>query len=140
MKFLSKKRIELGKGHITQYTFFEFKRFGGIWLYNWKTIDQNRFHTHAFSSVAITLKGSYIQEVFKDGGIVLEKVKSWLVPRFLGKGYTHRILKAAPNTWTLVFFGPWGKTWEEYFPDTNTWVTYAWGRKVISKRQGDATT
>jgi hypothetical protein len=66
MKFFTKKRIELGKGHIVQYTIFESKRLGGIWIYNWKTIDRNRFHSHAFNSIAFTLRGSYFQEVMHE--------------------------------------------------------------------------
>lgn len=100
-----KKRVELGDGHILQYTIFENKYFGGIWLYNWKTIGQNRFHTHAFNSIAITLSGSYEQEIIKDGVIINEKIKSRFIPRFLPKNYCHRILKAEPKTWTIVFFG-----------------------------------
>ena len=70
MIILKKKRVELGKGYIIQYTIFENKKFGGIWIYNWKTIEQNRFHTHAFSAYAFLLKGSYIEEVIKDGKII----------------------------------------------------------------------
>ena len=138
MIILKKKRIELGKGHIIQYTLFEHKKLGGIWLYNWKTIDQNRFHTHAFNSIAITLSGGYTQEVIEDGVIRKEEVKKLFRPRFLPKNYCHRVLEAKPNTWTIVFFGRWGKNWWEYFADTRTWVKYSWGRKVVSKVEGDA--
>jgi len=133
MILFKKKRIELGKGHIEQYTIFESKYLGGIWLYNWKTIDQNRFHTHAFNSIAVTLRGGYTQEVITDEGIKEEKVTGWLMPRFLPKHYTHRILEAKPNTWTCVFFGRWSKYWYEYFDDTKTWVQYTWTRKVVDK-------
>jgi len=136
MKFFTKKRIELGKGHIVQYTIFESKRLGGIWIYNWKTIDQNRFHSHAFNSIAFTLRGSYVQEVMhEDESIHIEEVKSWMKPRFLPRNYIHRILEAKPNTWTCVFFGKWQDTWREYFSDSKTWVTYTWGRKVVSKEK-----
>lgn len=133
MKFLQKKRIELGKGHIIQYTFFEWKKLGGIWFYNWKTIDQNRFHTHAFNSIAITLNGSYVEEVFDNNIITKKTIKKRFIPRFLPRNYCHRILEAAPNTWTMVIFGKWSDTWKEYFENTKTWVTYGWGRKKINK-------
>lgn len=42
-------------------------------------------------------------------------------------------MKAAPHTWTIVFVGPWSKYWYEWFEDTNTWIKYSWGRKVINK-------
>ena len=140
MILFKKKRIELGKGHIIQYTLFECKKLGGIWFYHWKTIDQNRFHTHAFNSVAITLSGGYTQEVIREGIIHTECVGKIFRPRYLPKNYCHRILEAKPNTWTMVIFGKWIPNWWEYFSDSNTWVKYGWGRKVIEKRKGDETT
>lgn len=139
MIFFKKKRVELGEGHIIQYTLFESKHLGGIWFYHWKTIGQNRFHTHAFDSIAITLSGSYEQEVIKDGRIIKEVVSKRFIPRFLPKNYCHRILKASPKTWTMVIFSPWIPYWWEYFQDTETWVKYTWGRKVVEKRKGDET-
>lgn len=139
MIIFKKKRIELGKGHIIQYTLFESKRFGGIWFYNWKTIDQNRFHTHAFNSIAITLSGSYTQEIIKNGKIETEVIKKRFIPRFLPKNYCHRILQADKNTWTMVIFGKWIPYWWEYFSDSKTWVQYSWGRKVVNKKSGDET-
>jgi hypothetical protein len=141
MIFFKKKRIELGEGHIIQYTLFESKHFGGIWLYNWKTIQQNRFHTHAFDSYAFLLNGSYREEVItNDKWREIRIVNQRFKPRFLPKNYCHRILTAEPNTWTIVFFGKWIPYWWEYFSDTKTWVKYGWGRKVIEKKHGDEKT
>ena len=140
MKVFQKKRIELGEGHIVQYTIFESKAIGGIWIYNWKSIEQNRFHTHAFSSYAFLLGGEYTEEVIKDGKIVKRVVNQWMKPRHLPRNYTHRILEAKPNTWTIVFFGKWIPYWWEYFHDTKTWVKYGWGRKVKAKVKGNETT
>lgn len=140
MIFFKKKRVELGDGYIVQYTVFEHKNFGGLWFYNWKTIKQNRFHTHAFNSYAFLLSGSYVEEVIEDGKIITRTTNQWLKPRFLPKNYCHRILKAEKNTWTCVFFGPWINHWWEYFDDTKTWVKYTWGRKVVDKINGDEKT
>jgi len=140
MIFFKKKRVELGEGGIIQYTIFESKHFGGIWVYNWQTILQNRFHTHAFNAYAFLLSGSYVEEVIEDGTILTKNVNQLFKPRYLPENYCHRILKAEPNTWTIVFFGKWIPYWWEYFHDTKTWVKYAWGRKVIDKKNGDETT
>ena len=140
MILFKKKRIELGYGHIVQYTLFESKRWGGIWLYNWKTIEQNRFHTHAFSSYAFLLSGSYTEEIIKDGEITQRTVNQWLKPRYLPMNYCHRILEAEPKTWTIVFFSRWIDHWWEFFGDTGTWVKYGWGRKVMDKIKGDEKT
>lgn len=130
-----KKRVELGDGHIIAYTVFEHKYLFSIIVYHWKTIKQNRFHSHAFAAIAFLLSGKYVQEVYKNGIIEENVVNQWLSPRLLPRNYTHRILKADPNTYTIVFTGPWMKYWYEWFQDTNTWVKYGWGRKVISKSQ-----
>lgn len=128
-----KKPIVLGKGKIYQTTIIENKSFGGIWIYDWENVDQNRFHTHAFSSYAILLSGSYTEEVIIDGRIVEKRVKDIGLIRKLPHDYCHRITYAEPNTKTIVFFGKWNSTWLEYFQDTSTWVRYKWGRKVDAK-------
>lgn len=133
--FFKKKRVELGDGHIIAYVIFEHKYLFSIIIYNWKTIKQNRFHSHAFSAIAFLLSGKYEQEVYTQGTIRNDTVNQWLKPRYLPKNYTHRIMKADPNTWTIIFTGPWIKYWYEYFDNTNTWVKYSWGRKIISKTQ-----
>lgn len=133
--FLRKKRVELGDGYIIAYTLFEHKYLFSIIVYHWKTIKQNRFHSHAFPAVAFLLRGEYEEEVYSRGNIIKKTVNQWLKPRWLPRNYTHRILAAKPKTWTVVFTGPWIKHWYEYFDDTKTWVKYAWGRKVVEKSQ-----
>lgn len=131
--FFKRKRVELGDGFIIAYTIFEHKYLFSIIVYNWKTVKQNRFHSHAFPAMAFLLSGKYEQEVYKNGEIKVDYVNQWLKPRYLPRNYTHRIMKAEPNTWTIVFTGPWMNYWYEYFDDTKTWVKYTWGRKVIEK-------
>jgi hypothetical protein len=133
MVLFKRKRVELGEGHIIAYVLFEHKSLFSVILYNWQTIKQNRFHSHAFAAIAFLLRGAYEQERYSKGEIKTEKVNQWLRPRYLPKNYTHRIMKAEPHTWTLVLTGPWIKYWYEYFDDTNTWVKYTWGRKVVEK-------
>jgi len=139
MILFKKKRVELGKGHINAYVLFESKHLFSIILYNWKTIEQNRFHTHAFSAIAFLLKGGYVEEKIIDRKIVINNVNNKFIPRYLPKNYCHRILKAEPKTWTIIFVGPWIKYWYEYFQDSKKWIRYTWGRKKISEYQGDET-
>ena len=133
MIFFKKKRIELGEGHIIQYTIFENKKFGGIWIYNWKTVKQNRYHTHAFASYAFLLNGSYIESQLINSKPIINRIHKRFKPRYLPKDYTHKILMAEPNTWTIVFFGKWKDHWWEYFEDTKTWIQYGWGRKILKR-------
>lgn len=127
------KDVALGEGSVKQFTFFEHKRLFSIWTYKWGNVgDQMRFHTHAFWSFAITLWGSYTEQVLNGRGFDTKKVRKLWWPRFLPRNYCHRIT-GSKGARTVVFAGPWHKTWAEFFPDTNTWVTYTWGRKVIRK-------
>jgi len=128
-----KKRVELGEGHIIAFTLFEHKYLFSIIIYHWKTIKQNRFHSHAFPAIAFLLSGKYEEEVFTKAGVIHKTVNQWLKPRVLPRNYTHRILQADKRTWTIVFTGPWLKYWYEYFEDTKTWVKYGWGRMVLEK-------
>lgn len=132
-----KKRVELGDGHIIQYTLFESKRNFGIILYHWKTIKQNRFHSHAFPAYAFLLSGSYTEEVIENGEIVTKVVDQRFKRRFIPRNYVHRILEAKPKTWTIVFTGKWSEYWYEYFPTTKIWRKYTWGRKKIDDFKGD---
>lgn len=135
--WFTKKRVELGDGHIIAYTLFEHKRLFSIILYNWKTIKQNRFHSHAFGAIAFLLRGSYTEERILNGKVVVNQVNSILKPRVLPRNYIHRIMQAEPKTWTIIFVGPWIKYWYEYFHDSHKWVKYTWGRKKVAEFSGD---
>jgi len=137
--FLRKKRVELGEGHIIQYTLFEWKKLFSIIIYHWKTIKQNRFHSHAFPAYAFLLSGKYIEEVIENGKVVQKTVNQRFKPRFIPKKYIHRILRAEPRTWTIVFVGRWMDYWFEYFDNKKIWVKYSWGRKKIGTFEGDQT-
>jgi hypothetical protein len=131
---LAVKDVALDMGNIKQYTLFECKYLFSIIFYKWENVQQSRFHTHAFASMAILLKGSYEEDVLVDDKeIVTRTVDERFKLRHLPKDYCHCINKAKPGTWTVVFCGPWKKTWEEYFVDTNTWIKYTWGRKRVYK-------
>lgn len=131
MKFFCKKRVELGEGHVTQYTVWEIKQLCSLIFYRWETIDQVRFHTHAFSSVAFLLCGWYAEKV-KFGDTIMDNfVNVPLVPRLIPRNYCHSIGHSKPGTITMVITGPWEKHWWELFPDTGLWVKYTWGRKKI---------
>lgn len=128
-----KKRVELGEGHVDAYTIFESKYLFSIVVYNWKTIKQDRAHSHAFSSVSFLLNGGYNQLIWKNGVPVENTVSNRFIPRYLPRNFTHQILDSKPNTWTIIFTGPWIKYWYELFPDSGKWVKYNWGRKVVDK-------
>lgn len=129
-----KSKVALGIGHVVQFILFEWKYLFSIIFYKWHTVDQVRFHTHAFPAVAILLKGSYEEEGMDlDGTVRRRTVNQRFVPRWLPRDYTHRILESEPGTRTLVLAGRWKSYWFEYFEDTETWVMYEWGRKKVGE-------
>tara|TARA_E500000081_G_scaffold154575_1_gene191916 strand:- start:637 stop:1098 length:462 start_codon:yes stop_codon:yes gene_type:complete len=135
IKMFTTKEVALGEGSVTQFTLFECKELFSIIFYKWNTIDQVRFHTHAFPAYAFLLRGFYHEKVLTEDGEVVDKVVNQLFkPRFLARNYCHSIGYAKPSTMTMVLVGRWSKQWKEYFPDTNTWITYEWGRKKVSKK------
>ncbi len=139
-KIWESKEVALGEGSVTQYTLFEHKRLFSIIFYKWNTINQIRFHTHAFAAVAFLLKGWYWEKVRYNGIVMTNFVNVPLIPRFLPRNYCHAIENSKPGTMTMVITGPWQKTWWEFFPDTDRWVEYSWGRKKIQSVKNDEKT
>jgi hypothetical protein len=137
MVLFKKKRVELGQGRVIQYTVFEFKYFLSLIFYRWETIDQVRFHTHAFASIAFLLYGWYWEQVKFGKHTMANFVNVPFLPRFIPRNYCHSVGHAFPGTLTMVIAGPWQKTWWEMFPATKdrylTWVKYSWGRVVLGE-------
>ena len=131
--FFKKSLVALGEGSVTQFIVIENKYLFSLIFYKWNTIKQSRFHTHAFPALAFLIKGWYWERVLFNEIEMTNFVNQPLWPRWLPRNYCHAVDNAKPGTITMVIAGPWQKTWEEYFPDTKTWVTYTWGRKVLNK-------
>ena len=126
-----KVRIALGRGFLDRFTILELKHFCCIYFHVFNTIEQDRFHTHAFHGLAIVLRGGYLEEHKTSSGRVLQK---WIGPgvRLIPRSYNHRLLESHPNTMSILFTGPWSKTWTE---ENEQFVrTLTWGRKEINRR------
>ena len=127
----NKIRVSLGKGFLDRFTVFECKRLFSVYFHVFNTIEQDRFHTHAFDAIAILLYGGYTEEV-KEGSITYKK---WIGPgiRFIPRTYNHKLLESKPNTISILFAGPWSKTWTE---ENKHFVrTLTWGRKEIQRTE-----
>jgi hypothetical protein len=123
--------VALGEGSVTQHIVFEHKKFLSLIFYRWNTTNQVRFHTHAFGSVAFLLSGWYWENVIFGKTTMRNFVNVPLWPRVIPRNYCHAIDHAKPGTLTMVIAGPWQKNWYEFFPDTETWVKYEWGRNKV---------
>lgn len=123
----------MGKGYVDRWTIFENKYIGGIYFHSWHTIEQDRFHTHAFDGVAWLVCGSYQEEVLFENTKQRKQIKPGI--RYIPKGYNHKILKAEPRTYSLLISGPWAKTWTE---ETDTWKrVLSWNRNVVKREVKD---
>lgn len=117
--------MALGQGYLEKYTIFECKRLFSIYFHIFNTIEQDRFHTHAFNGIAILFKGGYEEQVKTNDQIFNKKIGIGI--RYIPKLYNHRLLKSKPNTMSILFTGPWAKFWTE--EKDFVVKTYTWGRK-----------
>ena len=124
-----KVRVALGLGHLDRYTLFEWKRGVSVYFHVFNTVEQDRFHTHAFGGFAFVLKGGYTEEYIENGTVKTKYVGRGV--RYIPRSYNHRLLKSEPNTISLLIAGPWADTWTE---ENDRYVrTLGWGRKEISR-------
>lgn len=115
-KILPSKKFELGKGLVIRYTLIEIKWLFSIYFHQIKTVEQDRFHTHAFNAFVIILNGSYEDEI-KDG-IGIDKptqIKKFNKGnfRYIPRELNHKLLKAEDNTVSLLITGPYSSIWTE---------------------------
>lgn len=124
-----KARIALGEGFLDRFTIFEWKRVLSIYIHIFNTVEQDRFHTHAFNGIAIVLRGGYEEEYKDDSGTH----RKWIGPgiRYIPRAYNHRLLRSKPNSLSICFAGPWSDTWTE--ENDNYVRTLTWGRKELDR-------
>ena len=117
----------MGEGYVDRWTLFENKKIGGIYFHHWKTIKQDRFHTHAFDGIVWLISGGYVEERIENGVSYRKTIKPGL--RFIPKDYNHKILQAEPWTFSLLVAGPWAQTWTE---ENDIWKrVLSWNREVL---------
>lgn len=141
MKVLSFQDVALGEGRVRAFTVIEIKRLFSVIIYKWETVDQVRFHTHAFPAVGFLLAGSYLEQRIVDGRVEDNLVSRRFFPRWLPRNYCHAIKRSFGLTLSVVITGRWRRTWWEYFPATvdlpGHWQEYTWGRKKLRRVVGD---
>lgn len=107
----------------------EIKSLFSIALLKFNNGSREAFHNHAFNSVSWLLKGE-LSEDFMDG-----KGRPHF-PSFkpiITKRTDFHKVTSHGTTWVLTFRGPWSKTWKEYLPKEDKYVTLEDGRKVVNE-------
>ncbi len=117
----------IGVGNIKRFTLIEIKNLGGVIFNIFNTVDQDRFHSHAFNAFSIMIKGYYYEDVIENNSIVTKRIEK---SRFIPRNYIHKITKSSPNAISVTIEGPWESSWNEYF-DNGRIKSYTWGRQVV---------
>lgn len=135
MKILYKGKDGGKNSTVTGYWLVEIKSLFSIVLLKFDDGTREAFHTHAFTALTWFLKGNLWEERIKLGdGIDGEhnKYKRSVLPKLTKKDNLHRV-KSKGTSWALSIRGPWTKTWQEYWPETNELVTFTSGRIIVKK-------
>jgi len=128
-KILHHDRVALGRGRIDRFTLFEFKPLGGVIFNVFNSVEQDRFHTHAFNAISVMISGSYNEEIRKDYGY--EQRKRHRDICYLPRTLEHRIMDSTPNAISVTLCGPWEGTWTETSLSGRI-RKLTWGRKPAS--------
>jgi len=128
MKFLFKRADGGPDSNVTGYWFIEWKKVFSIALLKFSQGSRENYHSHAFNSFSVVLKGHIKEEMFngttndfKTGKIVVTT-----------RSNLHKVFGVAPTTWVLTFRGPWLDTWYEKTPSNET-IILTHGREVVDE-------
>lgn len=115
-----RKVFRYGGGHVTRYTLFECKWLCSVYVHHIACDVQDRFHTHAFRAVSFVLSGGYT-EVQKAGlgphaPLSHHRFDAPCV-RHIPRLLNHKLLRSQPDTFSLLFTGPYADLWTEETDD-----------------------
>lgn len=116
---------------VTGFWLIEIRSLFSIALLRFKHGSRDSYHSHAFNCVSWLLKGN-LKEYNLDSSKRLYKPS--IKPIVTKRSTFHKVYSAG-TSWVLTFRGPWSKTWKEYNPVTNTYITLSYGRKIIENRR-----
>ena len=107
---------------------FEIKSLFSIVILKFEDGSRDAYHNHAFHAFSWVLKGK-LKEQHLDGGtnFILPSWKPFITKR----SCFHKVTSYG-NTYALTFRGPWTKTWEEFIPETEEFITLTNGRKRVA--------
>ncbi len=94
---------------------------------------RDAYHSHAFDCVSWVLRGRLVERVMPEHmrGQWLQVHDPSFVPVITRRNRMHKVVSVG-RTWVLTFRGPWAKTWREWLPAENRFVTLTHGRREIA--------
>lgn len=127
MKFFSLGADGGKNSGVTGFWFIEVKSLFSIVLLRFREGSREVFHSHAFNALTWFLTGK-VTEHHLDGRKV-----DWgpsFFPKWTPRSCFHKVF-ADKTTYALSLRGPWAKTWKEFNPKTDTFVSLTSGRKEV---------
>lgn len=114
------KEFYLGRGVVRRYTIIEIRWLFSIYIHEISTQAQDRFHTHAFNAIGFTPIGGYLEDQLShiNSSEKPKRVKVYGV-RWIPRKMNHKLLRALPNTHTILLTGPYSHLWTE---EEGDWV------------------
>lgn len=125
----------------------------GFWLIEWKRLfsvallcfdngSREAYHSHAFNSVSWVLRGRLDEDVCvaRPLGVFhyfLRVYTPSLLPIVTRRSCMHKVTSIG-RTWVLTFRGPWARTWREWLPQEQRFVTLTNGRQVVDEIEEEA--
>jgi hypothetical protein len=110
----------LGTGWVKRYTIIEIRWLFSIYIHEIATNCQDRFHTHAFNAIGWTVTGGYLEDQLPEIGSKEEPKRVRVSGiRFIPRLCNHKLLRALPNTNTILFTGAYSELWTE---EEDDWV------------------
>lgn len=111
----------------------EFKSLFSVVLLCFENGTREAYHNHAFNSISWVLKGKlteYLLGHWEGEEYKKQRFKTYLSsfrPIITRRSTFHQV-RSDGRTWVLSFRGPWVKTWKEWLPHENRFVTLSTGR------------
>jgi len=116
----------------------EFKRAFSVLLLKFGEGSREAFHTHAFNSVSLVLRGALhevqmLPEEERRTGHVTRHVRHKPSLRLVRtyRDTFHMVEGRAPATWVLTLRGPWIDNWREFIPEGARHIRLTHGRKEL---------
>lgn len=128
MKFFKKLKDGGKESHVWGYFFVKIKNLFSVVLLRFDHGTREAYHNHAFDCVSWVVKGKLVERLLTGE---VNMYGPSLKPVVTRKNTFHQVCSKG-TTWVLSFRGPWAKTWKEYLPREQRFVTLTHGRKELT--------
>jgi hypothetical protein len=112
---------------VSGFWLIEAKRLISVAFVLFRNGSREAFHSHAFNSISWVLRGRLDEHNL--GGTINRYFPSWR-PIITRRDTFHKVVSTG-NTLVFTIRGPWARTWREYLPGSDSFVTLTNGRRLV---------